>query len=258
MLVHSMAGGTGSGLGAALMQALRAAYPLHFLAAVAVAAHASGEVPLQHYNTTLCAAVQQRTCDAVLLFNNDDLLASCMSGAGAGTQPSSLPAMNHYAASCLAGVLAPSPAHLLTSLARVCQWASPAPQWRYAELQSYSAAGVLSPAALHSLRAWLPRPRRHTSGARVCCPLLAIALHEQARACSAHLVARLPDDPEPGCLARLQKVCAVCVALFLCACLLGDRCIGPSPLPSMNAQAVDALPWSCEDNAVHSWRMHKS
>ena len=54
VLLHSLAGGTGSGLGTRLLEELRDLYPLHFLTAVTVTPFAHGESSLQHFNT-VCA-----------------------------------------------------------------------------------------------------------------------------------------------------------------------------------------------------------
>ncbi len=135
-------------MGAALLQALRDEHPRAFVLAVAVAPHAGGEVPVQPYNMVLAATALQQTVDAVVLLANDDLLAA------AGP---SLAAMNAHAAAGLAVMLAPSPGGLLSGLGQLCTWASPAPAWRFSELQ----------VGRGDLRTWLPRVRRHDNGSRV-------------------------------------------------------------------------------------------
>jgi len=60
ILVHSLTGGTGSGLGARLIETLRDAYPLAYNTAVSVSPHLSGDSPLQHYNSLLSLAALQR------------------------------------------------------------------------------------------------------------------------------------------------------------------------------------------------------
>lgn len=51
MLVHSLAGGTGSGLGSRIIEAYRDTFGKAYLATASVWPHSSGETPLQHYNT---------------------------------------------------------------------------------------------------------------------------------------------------------------------------------------------------------------
>eukprot|EP00041_Stephanoeca_diplocostata_P015184 m.288205 g.288205 ORF g.288205 m.288205 type:complete len:184 (-) comp19956_c0_seq8:1858-2409(-) len=47
VIVHSLAGGTGSGLGARIIQELRAEFPARFILSVTVAPFTSGENPMQ-------------------------------------------------------------------------------------------------------------------------------------------------------------------------------------------------------------------
>ncbi|MEE6467565.1 hypothetical protein FKM82_007304 [Ascaphus truei] len=112
VLLHSLCGGTGSGLGARLCEEIRDTYPAGHILSVAVAPHGTGETPLQHYNSLLCLAWLQRYTDGVLLFQNDEVMrrvaaekkALTMSGA----QPAvSMTAMNTHIASCLAGLFYP-------------------------------------------------------------------------------------------------------------------------------------------------------
>ena len=60
IVVHSLAGGTGSGLGSHLVEAIRDTYPLGHVMSAAVSPHASGDSPLQHYNSLLSLASLQR------------------------------------------------------------------------------------------------------------------------------------------------------------------------------------------------------
>ncbi|PVD37371.1 hypothetical protein C0Q70_04370 [Pomacea canaliculata] len=74
LLTHSLSGGTGSGFGSHLCEALRDKYPVNYLMSVAIGPCASGESPLQHYNSVLCLAALQRTVDGIILIQNDDIL----------------------------------------------------------------------------------------------------------------------------------------------------------------------------------------
>ena len=50
-MMHSIAGGTGSGLGSRLMETFKDIYPKAKLVNVVVWPHPSGETPLQNYNS---------------------------------------------------------------------------------------------------------------------------------------------------------------------------------------------------------------
>jgi len=51
VLFHSLAGGTGSGLGSRLLEAYRDAFDKSYLVTASIWPNTSGETPLQHYNT---------------------------------------------------------------------------------------------------------------------------------------------------------------------------------------------------------------
>ena len=76
VLMHTLAGGTGSGLSCAVAERLRAAHPKMFILAVSISPHRTGETPLQSHNTVLCLAKQHIACDAILLLDNDEALAA--------------------------------------------------------------------------------------------------------------------------------------------------------------------------------------
>ena len=74
--MHSLSGGTGSGAASRLLETLRDEFGAKkYIVTQSVAPFAAGELPLQHYNNVLCLAHLQRFADAVLLFQNDDVLA---------------------------------------------------------------------------------------------------------------------------------------------------------------------------------------
>ncbi|CAN0321515.1 unnamed protein product [Discosporangium mesarthrocarpum] len=75
VLVHSLAGGTGSGLGSALLQALRDHYPSLYLIPVCIGAFRAGDTPLQQYNSALALHHLQVFADAVIYRGNDDMLS---------------------------------------------------------------------------------------------------------------------------------------------------------------------------------------
>lgn len=71
VLVHSLAGGTGSGLGSYLNGSLKSHLGKTPIINLAVLPHSSGEVILQTYNAVLTLAEVQRHSDAVVLLEND-------------------------------------------------------------------------------------------------------------------------------------------------------------------------------------------
>ncbi|XP_072269532.1 uncharacterized protein [Pyxicephalus adspersus] len=60
VILHSLCGGTGSGLGSRLCQEIRDNYPAGHLLSVTTAPHETGDTPLQHYNSLLCLSYLQR------------------------------------------------------------------------------------------------------------------------------------------------------------------------------------------------------
>ena len=74
-MFHSLCGGTGSGLGSALIRAIREFFAVQFLFSVTVLPFESGESPLQHFNTLFCVQHLQMYTDAVLLFQNDAVVS---------------------------------------------------------------------------------------------------------------------------------------------------------------------------------------
>ncbi|XP_077997628.1 tubulin delta chain-like [Glandiceps talaboti] len=108
VLLHSMSGGTGSGLGSRLCEALRDDYQMPYLMSIVVAPHSLGESPLQHYNSLLCLAWLQRYTDCVMLFQNDDVLYRLKRMAKKTDLASiSMSDMNQHIAACLSGVFLP-------------------------------------------------------------------------------------------------------------------------------------------------------
>ena len=72
--MHSLAGGTGSGLGCRLTEKIRERHPALFICSVVISAFQSGEIPLQHLNATLCLAHLQGASDAIILFSNAEVM----------------------------------------------------------------------------------------------------------------------------------------------------------------------------------------
>ena len=114
LLLHSVGGGTGAGLGSLLLERLRDTFPSHFLCSASILPFQRGETPLQHYNATLSLSHLQRHCDAVLCCHNDaalDLLSALVHrgrGGAAGVAPLPFSVLNSFIADCLCDVLGPS------------------------------------------------------------------------------------------------------------------------------------------------------
>jgi tubulin delta len=68
VLVHSLAGGTGSGLGSRLVETYRDTFGKSYLMTASIWPNSSGETPLQHYNTCFSLSHLQKEADAILLF----------------------------------------------------------------------------------------------------------------------------------------------------------------------------------------------
>ena len=77
LILMSVAGGTGSGVGAYVTELLRDTYPHTTLANQIIWPYASGEVIVQDYNTILTTAHLQKSTDAVILSQNDQLHKIC-------------------------------------------------------------------------------------------------------------------------------------------------------------------------------------
>ncbi|KAJ3284268.1 hypothetical protein HDU76_008325, partial [Blyttiomyces sp. JEL0837] len=106
LLINSLAGGTGSGLGARIGEDLREAYPNQFLMNCAVTPFVSGETTLQNYNALLSLASAQRYADVVSLFSNDHIIN--VSHLEKFEERIKLADLNEYIGQALAGLLLPS------------------------------------------------------------------------------------------------------------------------------------------------------
>eukprot|EP00899_Mesostigma_viride_P015985 jgi/Mesvir1/24388/Mv11057-RA.2 len=106
LLLQSMAGGTGAGLGTHLTEELRDEYPSSLMANVCFWPYSSGEVIVQNYNTLLSLAHLQQASDAVMLMENDTLHRVCHTLLG--IERPSFNEMNDVAARAAACALLPS------------------------------------------------------------------------------------------------------------------------------------------------------
>lgn len=74
VLIHSLAGGTGSGLGCKLIEKIRDEYPICFITTASILPSETGDTPLQDYNSVLGLAHLQQYADAIIYYENDEVL----------------------------------------------------------------------------------------------------------------------------------------------------------------------------------------
>ncbi|KAJ9518405.1 hypothetical protein QJQ45_018419 [Haematococcus lacustris] len=74
LLLHSLGGGSGSGLGSRLLEHLREEYPLNYIATLSVAPRSAGDSALQSLNAVMALSFLQAYADVVLLFDNGSML----------------------------------------------------------------------------------------------------------------------------------------------------------------------------------------
>ncbi|XP_075245618.1 tubulin delta chain-like [Convolutriloba macropyga] len=73
----SLAGGTGSGLGTKVTEAVRDAYPKRYILSEVVWPYQQGEIILQDYNTLLSLSSLSRFSDGILIHQNDAMQKVC-------------------------------------------------------------------------------------------------------------------------------------------------------------------------------------
>jgi tubulin delta len=76
-VLKSLAGGTGSGLGAHIIENMRQEYPKSIILNTAIWPYKQGEVILQNYNVLLTMASSLEHASAILPLYNDDILLTC-------------------------------------------------------------------------------------------------------------------------------------------------------------------------------------
>lgn len=77
LLLQSLAGGTGAGLGSRVAEELNMHFPSALQLSYAVWPYDAGEVLVQAYNTVLSVNKLLATCDGVIITRNEDLAATC-------------------------------------------------------------------------------------------------------------------------------------------------------------------------------------
>lgn len=138
LTLSSLGGGSGSGIGSAVLERLRDTYPARYLAALAVSPASTGDSPCQALNCALAGSVIQEHADCALLVHNSTLLtslAACTPGA-----PPTTRSLNAHIANALAGILLPG-GWGCQALADVVTYAAPDPALKFAELHAAPVAG---------------------------------------------------------------------------------------------------------------------
>ncbi|RNF03047.1 putative delta tubulin [Trypanosoma rangeli] len=124
-VVHSVAGGTGSGVGCLVAEAVREEFPRALLLHSVVWPFTTGEVVTQWYNCVMAMSALRDTADAVFMAHNDDfgdvISASKKSVGGAHRSEVSFASINDGISRLLVDM------HLPQSVCRVTQRSSTAP-----------------------------------------------------------------------------------------------------------------------------------
>eukprot|EP00929_Paragymnodinium_shiwhaense_P057163 TRINITY_DN28610_c0_g1_i1.p1 TRINITY_DN28610_c0_g1~~TRINITY_DN28610_c0_g1_i1.p1 ORF type:complete len:482 (+),score=90.48 TRINITY_DN28610_c0_g1_i1:94-1446(+) len=146
VVMHSLGGGTGSGMGTRLVEELRDAIPRAPLVTVSILPLSIGENPMQSLNSLLALSCLSELTDGVVLYENDRLLdladrgpaaaAGAASGGSLVGSGASLACMNSVIADDLTPFLCPAKASQPFELGDLLSGAWPLPTHRFA--QAYS------------------------------------------------------------------------------------------------------------------------
>ncbi|KAK3723858.1 hypothetical protein RRG08_008662 [Elysia crispata] len=133
MSLLSLAGGTGSGVGAFITQSLRDEYPHSFILNQVVWPYNTGEVIVQNYNAILTLSHLHDTADALIVMENDSLHKICAQLLN--IKNISFADINHVIAHKLASVLQPCQAkegtsHTACDLGFLLERLVPHPQYK--------------------------------------------------------------------------------------------------------------------------------
>lgn len=247
---HSIAGGTGSGLGSRLLGELRELYDKQWLLSAAVLPFATGDSTLQHYNAALSLAHQHAHVDLALLFANTDMLGAHVklaadkpSAVARASVTASLADLNQRIACTLAGGLLPldngGSRPRAADIAGLVASVAPLPSHKLAEAFSSQARIAVSPPAPAQLgRA---RSGHNVSSVRAHAPPApSRSSWEQRTARLAQCMPRYHEDAG-GEQRRVVTLSAQVVVRGADATELGpscaklDRILGPSPVRSAAA-----------------------
>lgn len=105
VFLHSLAGGTGSGLGTHITEATADLFSDCFRSNIVIAPHHFGEVVVQHYNALLCLSKIHDSSNGILLFENE--LAQSLCREMHGIEKPLLQDLNHAISSNLLNLFIP-------------------------------------------------------------------------------------------------------------------------------------------------------
>ena len=129
LLIHSLAGGTGAGLGTRLLEEMRDnGFQKAFLVTASVVPLSCGESPLQAVNTALSLSALAEHTDAALLLQNDDAVRAAVRSQQPGLQGA-----NAYLAALLERTLAAHGPEGLTPLRDIVVECAPIPTLKFLE-----------------------------------------------------------------------------------------------------------------------------
>ncbi|KAL2612850.1 hypothetical protein R1flu_024542 [Riccia fluitans] len=106
IILQSMAGGTGAGLGAYLVEALKDEFPSSFILSYSICPYESGEIIVQNYNVLLTLSHLQSFADGIIIVQNEQLSTICRTLLS--IQRPSFDDLNELAVQALGCVLLPS------------------------------------------------------------------------------------------------------------------------------------------------------
>jgi hypothetical protein len=113
VFLHSLAGGTGSGLGTHITEACEDMFATSFRSNIVVAPHHFGEVVVQHYNAMLCLSKVHDSSDGIILFENE--MAQLLSKEMHGIEKPLLKDLNQVIASNLLTLFLPKRTPTITN-----------------------------------------------------------------------------------------------------------------------------------------------
>lgn len=130
--ISSLAGGTGSGLGSRIHEAIREEYPLIHLLACTVQPSSSGESPLQHYNSCFALSALLDSADTIFYFQNDEIMNTILANRQYDANVS-MTNLNEYIACALYNLLYPERNRDL-ALANIVQNVCPSQDCKFVEV----------------------------------------------------------------------------------------------------------------------------
>ena len=163
VVMHSLAGGTGSGLTAALVRELRKIWSTHYIISICVLPM-DGETALQSYNTVLALSHIHDHVDCIITLDNEQVLRTLMERQSSV----SLHDINVHSAISLAAVLVPGPLCGRSQLWQLCSALCAAPGCKMLGMRSAVLAKDTSKGAADCLAAMLATwSQRCSDGSKV-------------------------------------------------------------------------------------------